>query len=121
AQSRCFGRLDGAFRCHTEAVALQEALIDARPDVAEYRDDLATSHNGLGNISYSRKRVDDGERHYRTAIGLRERLVREHPDARDYRRRLAQTQLNLSVMLQVLPGRAGDAATWHDRAEGHFE
>jgi tetratricopeptide (TPR) repeat protein len=121
AHLRAAGRLDDAFRCHSEAVALQEALIATHPDVAEYRDDLATSHHGLGNIDYSRKRVDDGERHYRTAIDLRERLVQEQPHARDYRRRLAQTQLNLSVMLQVLPGRAGDAAIWHDRAEGHFE
>jgi tetratricopeptide (TPR) repeat protein len=118
---RAGGRYDEALRCHAEALTLRQRLLPDDPASPIVREDLATSHHNLGNTYGGIRESADSERHYRAAIELREKLVAESPQQREYRRRLAETQVGLSVLLQLAPsGRAG-AQVAHDQADGHFE
>jgi tetratricopeptide (TPR) repeat protein len=115
------GRHAEALHRHTEALALREALVRARPDSVADRDELATCHHGLGIHFYGQREAEKAVRHYHTAIDVRERLLAEQPQSRDIRRRLAETLLNLSVLCQPDPARAPEARSTHDRAAAHLE
>src|SRR5205823_5998425 len=115
------GRYDEALRCHAEALAARQTLVHDRSSLPIFREDLATSHHNLGNVYGSMDQRAAAELHYRAAIELRERLVVETPQDREYRRRLAETQLGLSVLLQLGGTRRVDARAAHDQAESHFE
>jgi tetratricopeptide (TPR) repeat protein len=78
------------------------------PQVPEYRQELAMTHNNLGNLLQATGRVAEAEKAYRQALQLRERLVAEHPQVPQYRQELATTHNNLGVLLQAT-GRVAEA------------
>jgi hypothetical protein len=49
------------------------------PAVAEYRADLALSHNNLGVWHWNTDQLDEAERAYREALNIRKALVEQDP------------------------------------------
>lgn len=81
------------------AIAMQDALVAEHPGRAEYRRDLANSHNWLGEFLRERGRpFAQAEAAYRRALDLQERLVAESADQAAYRKELARSHYNLAIL-----------------------
>jgi serine/threonine protein kinase/Flp pilus assembly protein TadD len=102
------GRHEPAEKAYRQALQLCEQLVAEHPQVPEYRQDLATTHNNLGVLLKDTGRPAEAEKAYRQALQLRERLVAEHPQVPEYRQGLAGTHTNLGVLLEA-SGRLADA------------
>jgi Flp pilus assembly protein TadD len=102
------GRVAEAEKAYRQALQLYERLVAEHPQVPQYRQELATTHNNLGVLLQATGRVADAEKAYRQALQLRERLVAEHPQVPEYRQELATTHNNLGVLLQAT-GRVAEA------------
>jgi tetratricopeptide (TPR) repeat protein len=85
------------------------------PQVPQYRQELAMTHNNLGLLLQATGRVAEAEKAYRQALQLYERLVAEHPQVPQYRQELAMTHNNLGVLLKAT-GRADEAEKAHRQA-----
>src|SRR5262249_7601300 len=67
---------DQAERAYGEAIARQEELCRDYPKEPHYRQDLANSHNWLGeSLRESGRSTDEAEQHFRTALKLQQRLA----------------------------------------------
>jgi Flp pilus assembly protein TadD len=73
------GRADEAEKAFRQALPLYEQLVAEHPQVPEYRQQLATTHNNLGALLKATGRAGEAEKAYRQALQLREQLVSEHP------------------------------------------
>jgi serine/threonine protein kinase/tetratricopeptide (TPR) repeat protein len=88
-----------AIKFHRTAIKLQQRLADERPDIPDYRQRLAGSHQGLGEVLQSQSKRVEAEAHYRLAIEGFRRLADEHPDVPMYRSRLARSRTSLANLL----------------------
>jgi len=81
------------------------------PQVPQYREELATTHNNLGGLLLVTRRLAEAEKAYRQALELYERLVAEHPQVADYNVELARTL----AVVGVLSSNQGktEEAQWH--------
>jgi serine/threonine-protein kinase len=73
------GFVEPAVDSYRAAIESLERLAGEHPQVPEYRNDLARSHNNLGVLLAAMGKRDDAEREYRAALKEQERLAGEHP------------------------------------------
>jgi tetratricopeptide (TPR) repeat protein/tRNA A-37 threonylcarbamoyl transferase component Bud32 len=105
-----------AEHAYDEAIARQEELCRADPAQPRYRQDLAASHNWLGELFRTSGRPpDQAERQYRTALELQQALVQEFPEEPTYRVELARSHYNLGIVEQDT-NRLREAQADYDRA-----
>jgi tetratricopeptide (TPR) repeat protein/predicted Ser/Thr protein kinase len=105
-----------AERAYGEAITRQEELRRDHRDEPRYRQDLANSHNWLGELLRERGRpADEVERHYRAALELQQGLVDEFDGEPTYRMELARSHYNLGIVLQDT-NRLVEAQEHYDRA-----
>jgi tetratricopeptide (TPR) repeat protein len=109
------GQIQGVLSRDTEAeqafhraIAMQDALVAEDPGHAGYRQDLANSHNWLGEFLRERGRPLGGaEAAYRQARDLQEGLLAEFPEHAVYRKELARSHYNLAILsMETDRGRA---------------
>jgi tetratricopeptide (TPR) repeat protein len=93
---------------YRQAVPLQEELANEFPGVAEYRQNLAQTHESLGIALAELGKQAEGESAFRRAIALRHRLVEDFPNELTYRSKLAISYSDLSKLLR-LQRKLGDA------------
>jgi serine/threonine protein kinase len=105
-------------QCLQQALEEISELTRAEPEKIEYRIVQAQTHHQLGIRHYEQKQFSDAEDQYRQAAGLAEELSREQPEVRQHRVLLANTQINLSLLLQQ---NKRDPRESHDRAEAVLE
>lgn len=84
---------------YKRAIVSQKALATEFPGVADYREDLANSHNWLGELYRQRDAMAEAERHYLVALGLQNELLNESPAHPTFREELARTHYNLAIVL----------------------
>jgi tetratricopeptide (TPR) repeat protein len=90
---------DQAEQAYREALARQEGLHRDYPGEPRYRQDLANSHNWLGEVlrECNRPRAE-AELHYRAALELQLNLVKQFPEEPVYRMELARSYYNLGLL-----------------------
>jgi tetratricopeptide (TPR) repeat protein len=92
-----WGRPDGE-KHFREAAAIQDQLIKDFPDVAEYRNAAAFSHNNVGLSATRNNRPGEALEEYGRALGLRKGLVADFPAVPDYQHTLAITYRSLGEL-----------------------
>jgi tetratricopeptide (TPR) repeat protein len=113
---RMRGQQAEAERAYGEAIARQEELRRDYPGEPRYPQDLANSHNWLGELLREHGRPpDQAEQHYRTALDLQQNLAGDHADEPAYRMELARTDYNLGI-IERETNRTGEAGADYDRA-----
>jgi tetratricopeptide (TPR) repeat protein len=103
-----------------KAVAVQEKLVAEFPRVLAYREDLAGSHNNLGNLLAALGQHTDAREHYRLGSALLEQLAAECPTVPAYRNSLAGGYYNLANLLRDLK-QGADAREPYQKALGLYE
>ena len=68
----------------------------------EYRQDLALSHNNLGNLLAGLGKRPEAEQQYRKALTIQEQLAADFPAVPAYRQDLAISHNSLGVLLAGL-------------------
>src|SRR5205814_1433908 len=66
------------------AVVEQGRAVSASPDVDEYKDELSSELDNLGEQFVDLGQVADALPHYRRALDLRRELLRTHKASREY-------------------------------------
>jgi tetratricopeptide (TPR) repeat protein len=99
----------------TRAVALLHAVAQARPDVPEYRRDLANGYVGLGLVRFDRAHWAQAEAAYRQALAIQEERAAAFPEKAEYAYALAMTY-RASGFLQHRVARTAAAAARYQRA-----
>jgi tetratricopeptide (TPR) repeat protein len=90
---------DQAVHAYREAIARQESLFQEHPQESRYLQDLANSHNWLGELFLeSGSPVNEAETHFRAALDLQQVLVREFPSEPAYGLELARSHYNLGII-----------------------
>jgi serine/threonine protein kinase len=113
---RIRGQRGDAERGYGEAIARQEQLLYDHPQEPRYRQDLATSHNWLGEVLHESGRpAKEAERHYRAALELQQQLVRDVAGEVSYRAELARSHYNLGIV-EKDTNRLVEARADYDRA-----
>jgi serine/threonine protein kinase/tetratricopeptide (TPR) repeat protein len=79
---------------YRQAVTLLEQLADESPEVSEYREKLARTHNNLGILLAELNNDTDAEKSFRQAVALWEKL----PEGRQQRRALAASHNDLATL-----------------------
>ncbi len=85
------------------------------PQVPEYRQQLATTHNNLGLLLKATGRVAEAEKAHRQALQLREQLVAEHPQVVEYKVDLGRV-LGAVGILYATQGKTEEALRHLQRA-----
>ncbi|HMF13418.1 MAG TPA: serine/threonine-protein kinase, partial [Gemmataceae bacterium] len=107
-----------AERAYGEAIARQQALRRENPKEPLYRQDLANSHNWLGELlREDGASADEAGRHYRAALELQEGLVRDFSHEPAYSMELARSHYNLGI-LQKNRNQQTEARANYNRAVG---
>jgi tetratricopeptide (TPR) repeat protein len=105
-----------AEQAYGEAIARQEELRRAHPEEPRYRQDLANSHNWLGELLREGNRPGNtAEQHYLAALELQQELAQQYPEEPLYRLELARSHYNLGIVQRNANRRAA-AAMSYDRA-----
>jgi tetratricopeptide (TPR) repeat protein/tRNA A-37 threonylcarbamoyl transferase component Bud32 len=105
-----------AQQAYDEAIARQEALSQENPREPHLRQELANSHNWLGELlRESGRPLAEAEEHYRTAQKLQKELVQQFQDEPLYRMELARSHYNLGIV-QKNTNRLPEARANYDRA-----
>jgi serine/threonine protein kinase len=113
---RSLNQPEDSAAAYRRAIALQERLRDDFPGEPGYRQDLANSHNWLGELLREGERsLVDAEENYRRAFALQEQLAQEHPGDPEYRRELARSHANLGLV-EMDTERRAEAGTDYDSA-----
>jgi tetratricopeptide (TPR) repeat protein len=109
------GAAEGAYN---EAIIRQEALCRDYPGQARYWQELANSHNWLGELLREHGRSpQEVEHHYRAALDLQQKLVTECPSEMIYQMELARSHYNLGIV-EKNTNRVSEAREDCDRAVG---
>jgi tetratricopeptide (TPR) repeat protein len=88
-----------AERAYNEAIFRQEALVRANPGQPLFRQELAKSHNWLGEVLREPGRPpDEPAKHYQKALELQQGLIQEFPSETSYRVELARSHYNLGLV-----------------------
>lgn len=118
---RVLGKPDQAEQAYRQALSLQGRLHAESPGQAEYRQDLANTHNWLGELLRAGgRRLQEAEQAYRAALRLQQRLVEDFPGQPAYQRDLARSHDNLGLVLAAT-GRFPEAGANHDQAIASLE
>jgi serine/threonine protein kinase/Flp pilus assembly protein TadD len=85
---------------YLQAVPLLEQLVADFPGVAEYRHELANSHNKLGGVFLELVKYAEAEPAFRRVIALSQQLADGFPNVTSYRLQLATGYNNLGSVLR---------------------
>ena len=103
-----------AEQAYVQAIGIFQGLADQYPGNAEYRHNLAHSHNKLGNLFRENGgRIADSEREYRTALAITRKLEIDFPGK--YRGWVAGRLNNIGLVLSAR-GRLAEAESVHREA-----
>ena len=92
-------QLDAAEQAYGEAISRQEKLSHDFPEEPRYREELADSHNWLGELLRERQRPPhEAEGHYRAARDLQQALFQAFPEEASYLSELARSHYNLGII-----------------------
>ena len=116
---RQLGRRDEAREEFQEALDLQKKLVDDFPDKPDYRHDLATTYNNMGNLFKDRGQGEEARTAYVAARDLLTKLVTQFPADPEYQLRLAGTRINLGNLLVELGDRNAAEAEFQSAMEMH--
>jgi serine/threonine-protein kinase len=107
---------DGARDAYERAITLQEQLCAHFPSEAIHQEDLAESHNWLGELYREQgQQLHEAEAQYQRALELQSALAETFPDTPTYRRLQARSLFNLGIV-QMDTNRRADARRAYDRA-----
>jgi tetratricopeptide (TPR) repeat protein len=95
-------RTQDARQAYERARVLFEALVKAQPDVLSYQQNLALTHNNLGNLLRELGKREEALVQHRQAGELRQQLVKAQPELHEYQNDLASTHHNLGLLLKDL-------------------
>lgn len=103
------GRRPEAEKAYTQARTAFELLVDqdTKKRVQEYRQELATCYDHLGNL-WSDTNPPKAQKIYQRALELRKELADENPTRPDFREELATSYNNLAILL-LAAGQRNDA------------
>jgi tetratricopeptide (TPR) repeat protein/tRNA A-37 threonylcarbamoyl transferase component Bud32 len=87
---------------YEKARDLLARLVKAYPKVPLYQNDLAGTHNNLGNLLADLGKRQEALKEYQQARDLYSKLVKAHPNAPEYQQDLANTHQNLGILLSDL-------------------
>jgi tetratricopeptide (TPR) repeat protein len=87
------------------SLALTERLLDLAPANREYRDNMASADNALGQTLHLSGNLTDAIDLFQSGIRIREQLVAEDPNNSEFRRKLLVSYGNLGDVLGYQPGR----------------
>ncbi|HZU38247.1 MAG TPA: serine/threonine-protein kinase, partial [Gemmataceae bacterium] len=113
---RLRGQPEQAAQAYEKAIAVQEPLCEADPSNPGFREDLANSHNWLGELLREHGRPAlESERHYQAALTLQQELVQSFPAEPLYRMEMARSFYNLGIIAKDT-NRRHEASADYDRA-----
>jgi tetratricopeptide (TPR) repeat protein len=92
------GELQEAEQDYDQALSSYKQLAADFPARAEFRQELAQSHNNRGTLLYSTGRVQEAEQDYDQALSLYKQLAADDPNQPDLRNKLAGTCVNLALL-----------------------
>jgi tetratricopeptide (TPR) repeat protein/tRNA A-37 threonylcarbamoyl transferase component Bud32 len=105
-----------AEEAYGEAIARQEELRRTDPGEPRHRQDLANSHNWLGEVLREEGRSPEAaEGHYRAALELQGQLVADRSGDATCRMEMARSHYNLAIVERET-GRPAEARADYDRA-----
>jgi tetratricopeptide (TPR) repeat protein len=110
-------RREEARREYEKARDLWKKLADAFPSVPGYRQDLAWTHNSLGNLLSDLGKREGARREYETALDLQKPLADAFPAVPEYQAGLAGTHGSLGILLEDL-GKRDEARAEYEKALG---
>jgi tetratricopeptide (TPR) repeat protein len=93
---------------YRRALAIDEELVRADPGNADFRRNVAISHENLGDLSSEVRDFSASESSYRAALEIRTQLLKSDPTNVEGRRDVAQSLLKLGALYSRL-GRTGKA------------
>jgi serine/threonine protein kinase len=93
---------EGPVAAYRAYVAEFTRRVEARPDVPEYREQLARNHTNLGLVLTGMDRHAESEEALRAAVSQYEALCAEYPAATRYRAELATCLIHYSRVLMAL-------------------
>ena len=88
-----------ADQAYANALDLQQALVQSRPDDAQYQRELARSHYNRGILRYSVGNIKESEQDFRSAIQLLQPLEAKSPNSAASQE-LARAYNNLATLLR---------------------
>jgi tetratricopeptide (TPR) repeat protein len=94
------GQCAEAEAAYGQALAIQEKLAAEYPAVPQYRRDLASSHNDVGNLHRDLRKRAEAEAAYRRALAIQVKLATDVPAVPQYRIELAGSQCNFGHLLR---------------------
>jgi serine/threonine-protein kinase len=109
------GRNDDGRQAYERARQLYQALVQTHPEVPEFQQDLASTHNNLGILLEGLGQRAAALTEYEQARSLRLKLVQALPELHAYQNELARTHHNLGGLLMDLGQRAA-ALTEYEQA-----
>jgi serine/threonine protein kinase/tetratricopeptide (TPR) repeat protein len=102
------GRNEEARAEYELARDVQQKLVEQFPGVAAYQQDLAGTHNNLGNLFRELIMLEKARAEYQAARDIQKKLVDQFPNEPAYQKYLAYTHHNLGILLGDL-GRSKEA------------
>lgn len=84
------GDSDGAMKSYRQSLEIRRRLAAADSQNRELQNELADSHEGVGDMHYTVSDLQSGLKSYEDALAIRERLVAIEPDNLKYRGALAE-------------------------------
>ncbi len=115
---RALGQYLEARPAFGRAIAVREQLSAEFPTRADYKDQLAESHNGLGTVLRRVGHDQEAEKAYRKALELRSELAEADATVPDFQSNVAASLSNLAVLLTDR-GQATDACQVLEQAIRH--
>ena len=94
------GRLDDAETAFRQVQERASALTAKSPEVAEYRLQLAHSHNGLGHTLWNKRQSLEGEKECRAALALFKKLAVDFPNIAEYQSHVAACNAQLTEFIR---------------------
>ena len=83
------GDTDGAVKSYNQSLGIRRRLADVDPNNRELQHELASSHEGVGDMQYTLNDLTGGLRSYESAVAIRETISAAEPNNLEYRYALA--------------------------------
>jgi tetratricopeptide (TPR) repeat protein len=109
------GKIAAAIKACESALAIQQKLADANPDITELQSDLAISHSGIGLLLSATGKTAAALKSHEAALAVFRKLAEANPSATEFQVRLADAYNNLASTLRGL-GRPAEATRAHKSA-----
>jgi tetratricopeptide (TPR) repeat protein len=109
------GKPAEALQAFQKALAIQQALADANPAVADFQSDLALSHNNIGTVLLRTGKPEAALTAWRQALAINQKLADANPAVADFQSAVAGTHSNMGDLLSQM-GKPAEALQAHQQA-----